>query len=1001
MISLKNNILSKILPVLLMIILSSVGHVKAQKDDAALNGFVKDAFGRPLSGATISAKNNTISCTSGVDGSFSLIGVYLGGDEFAVSRNGYRTKITTLETIGELNVVLESDVSGRDNTVSLLTGDRKMSTVGASAITIGEDVLSRTKTSSLGTALTGRFAGYASGLIRGISTTNTRGPIVLVDGMVTDGYGYLDLNDIESVTILKDAAATSLYGFQGGNGIISVKTKKGYDGESTITVDANYTMEKSIVTPTVLNSGQFARLYNEAWANDGNTGTPIYSDEDIVNYESGENRELYPDNNWYDMFIDPLVQTQNIHVSGRGGSDAFKYYVGMGYLHQDSPYKTDGTVPEDFGTNRFNIRSNLDVKINDYISAYMNISGRINRTLSPQASDIYSTIFNFAPTMYGPITPEGGVIVTETESNSTYAKINRAGYEKTTGVNISSISGLNIDLEQLLPGLSTGGEIKYYTVPASYIYGNTDYQKWIRDKTITDSLAFMPFGSNTDDPITFTKKTASSHRTEYQGHLSYQNTFGNNGVSAKAFIQKQYYNSQSAIGVQPFIKMTYGFNASYAYKNLVYADFVAGYQGSEQFAPEKRYGFFPSLSTAVVLSNFDFLKDNTAVSFLKLRGSYGLVGNDGLGTSDRFLYKDNLTIHPTNGTIGETQLGNPDITWETSKIANIAFDLGLWNQLSFSFEYFNDIRTDILASNQVMPTISGIASSALPLMNAGEIHNHGFEAQIGYQKEISKDFTLGINGNFAFNDNEVKEIAELNLGDDYAYPYRTTGHRVGQKWGYRIDYSNGNGYFNSADEITNSGLTYEGAAPRTGDFIYQDLNDDGTIDAKDMAPMGYSSIPRISYAAELTMKLKRFDLSALFYGVSQVSSFNSGAGFYESFNNGTFFSQHLDAWTAERYSNGDEISAPALSLNGSSSQKANDYYLQDRSYFKLREVTLSYTIPADVTTKLWSQEASVYVSGRNLFTHDNMKSDDLTVDMGNVNSSPSRRAFVLGLNLTF
>lgn len=999
MMNFRNNISSKILSLLLMIFISSVWHVDAQKEGSYFQGSVKDVFGRALPGAKVLAHNNEINCVSGVDGTFTIHGVLLVDEVFVVSLNGYRSKEVTFTGQADLHVVLESDVSGRDNTVSLLTGDRTMSSVGASAITLGQDVLSRTKSTSLGTALTGRIPGYASGYIRGISTTNGKSPTILVDGMLTDSYGQLNLKDVESVTILKDAAATSLYGFQGGNGIISVKTKKGYDGESTITVDANYTLQKAIVTPTVLSSGQFARLYNEAWANDGNTGTPVFSTEDIANYESGENRELYPNNNWYDMFIDPLVQTQDVHVSGRGGSESFKYYVGMGYLHQDSPYKTDGTVPETFGTNRFDIRSNLDIKINDYISGYMNISGRLNREMDTQSSDVYSTIFNLDPTVYGPLTPEGQVVVTETEGSSTYAKINRSGYTKTTGVHISSISGLNFDLKKLLPGLSAGGEIKYYTVPTSYIYGNTDYERWIRDKTVTDSLAFMKFGSTTDEPVTFTKKTSSINRNEYQGHLSYENTFGDHGVSARALIQKQHYSSPAEVGVQPFIKMTYGLNVSYAYKNLLYADFVSGYQGSEQFSSENRYGFFPSMSAALVLSNFDFLKSNEAVSFLKLHGSYGLVGNDQLGTSERFLYKDNLT---TSGSkIGETQLGNPDITWESSKISNIGFDLGLWNQVTFAFEYFDDRRTDILVSNKVMPAMMGIASSALPLMNNGEVHSYGFETQLGYHKDFSRDFSFGINGHFAFNDNKVENIAELNLGDDYAYPYRTTGYRVGQHWGYLIDYSNGNGFFNSADEIAASGLAYDGASPRTGDFIYQDLNNDGIINVKDMAPMGYGSIPRISYGTELNMRWKQFDLSALLYGVSQVSSFNSGCGYYESFNNGTFFTQHLTAWTADRYANGEEITAPALSLDGSSSHKANDYYFQDKSYVQLREVTLGYTIPANLTNKVWTKDARIYFSGRNLLTLDNMKSDDMTVMMGSVNSSPTRRAFVFGLNLTF
>jgi len=1000
MINLKNYRISKVLFLLLAIFISAVGNVNAQQEEFELTGSVKDIFGQELSGAAISCPESAISpVVSGQDGSFTIPGSLLENQVMVISLNGYRTKEITYKEEKDLNVVLEFDVSGRDNTVSLLTGDRTMSSVGASAVTISAEELSHTRAVSLSTALVGRLPGYASGYIRGRSTTNGDTPTVMVDGMVTGTTGFLNLNDVESVTILKDAAATSLYGFQGANGIVSVKTKKGYNGEATINVTANYTMEKSMVTPNVLNSSQYATLYNQAWANDGNTDA-IYSDWDIANYAAGEDLNLYPNNNWYDMFIDDLVETQNVHVSGRGGSESIKYYVGMGYLHQDSPYITDGTVPETYGTDRFDIRSNLDIKINDYISGYMNLGAKVNATTNTLSSSIYSSIFNQPATVYGPTTPDGNVIITETDATSVYALLNRSGYRRTTTSEITSLSGLNVDLGKILPGLSAGGDLMYYSIPTSYITGNTDYAKYVRDLSVTDDLVFEKFGTDEEEPITLSKSVVTSYRTQFQGHLDYENTFGDHGIKSKAFIQKQYYSASSNAdeAIEPYIKMTYGFNAGYSYKNLVYADFVAGYQGSEQFYSDNRYGFFPSMSSAVVLSNFDFLKNNKDITFLKLHGSYGLAGNDKLGTSDRYLYKDNLT---SGTTISEDRLGNPDITWETSKIANVGFNIGLWNQLSLSFEYFDDTRTDILRSNGLMPAMSGISSGSLPLVNVGEVHSHGFEAGLGYQRNISKDFSFGFNGYFAFNDNEVVEAAELYKGDDYAHPYTTTGYRVGQQWGYLIDYSNGNGYFNSDGEIAASGLSYDGNSPRPGDFIYQDLNDDGVIDVRDIAPMGYSSIPRITYGGELNMQWKNFDLSALVYGVAQTNSFNSGAGYYESYSGGTFFEQHLSAWTPERYANGEEILAPALSLNGSSSHKNNDYYFQDKSYFQLREVTLGYTIPDTWSSKMSSKDARIFFSARNLFYLDNMKSDNQTVAMSGINSAPTRRSFVLGINLTF
>lgn len=519
---------------------------------------------------------------------------------------------------------------------------------------------------------------------------------------------------------------------------------------------------------------------------------------------------------------------------------------------------------------------------------------------------------------------------------------------------------------------------------------------------------FYQYGTTEKEPLLFSKSTQSSIRSQYDWNIDYNRSFNRHKLGVNLFLSQQYYNANKIQGVQPVLRMTYGGRLSYGYDNLIFADFTAGYQGSEQFSKGNRYGFFPSGSLAFVATNLDALKNNRVLSYLKFHTSYGLVGNDNFG-DDRFLYRDYLASAASNGGINYLskpidiiRLGNPNLTWEKSKIFNVGVDFSLFNQLSVGVEYYNDRRTSILVDDNITPLLNGLSSDYLSKINLSEIHNSGVDLSLGYFKQINKDFSLGLSSNFAFNKNEIIEIGELPKADDYAYKYRQTGYRIGQTWGYEIDYSNGNGYFNSQEEIDKSGLTYVGKSPRPGDFIYIDQNSDNIIDEKDIVPIGESTIPQIAWGAELFLKWRSWDVSVLFQGLGKFGGFNNGIGYYETYNNGTFFEHHLKAWTSERYANGEVILAPALTKQGSSSQKNNNYYYQNKGFARLKNVEIGYTMKDKAfMKKMHINQLRFYISGMNLLTWDHMKTNDIDVEGGKVSNFPTSQYWTVGLNLNF
>jgi TonB-linked SusC/RagA family outer membrane protein len=701
------------------------------------------------------------------------------------------------------------------------------------------------------------------------------------------------------------------------------------------------------------------------------------------------------------------------------------------YLHQGGNLKTEPESVLGYDASswmdRYNFRANLDYKITSNLKAFLNIGSYIEQVNMPAAwlyggdthwmiSDLMYQAQTILPITPGPTTIDGygvapGQIVDPGYMDrSAFEIMNRFGYRNEVRSNLNSSFGLDWDLsETVTEGLSIKGMISYDSKATTAMQGSKSERLYLANVNYeTDELSYAIKRSD-ESLLSLVKGADSRYNINLQGSVNYKQQFGKHDVGGLVLVQRD--NWESTLGEIPFNVLGVAARATYGYDNRYLAEVNMGYNGSEQFAPSHRFGFFPAVSAGWVVSNEAFMQPfSNVVSNLKFRASYGKVGNDRMGNA-RFLYQDNITMGGGPlGSLGLGQgvnqglLGNPNISWEVAEKQNFGVDFGLFGDLNISFDYFVENRSQILISRGTIPELQGVPLGNIPKANLGRVDNRGYEIELTYNKSLSKDFSLTVRGNFGYNHNTVKFVDESMRDDTYAYQYRSTGYALGQQWGYKIDYSNGNGYFNSQQELDAylAKTAYGFGVPRLGDFIYQDLNGDGTIDAKDEAPIKYTSIPGITYGFSLGLRYKGFDFTAFFQGVGRYSSmFGSPQGVYEYIIRGTYFGYHKTAWTPERYASGEKITYPALSTHTTTNHRANDFFIMNRAFTRLKNIELAYTLPARSLTKIGVQELRLYVSGQNLITWDHLPLNHL--DPENVGSIdyPVTRMANIGVNITF
>lgn len=1025
--------------------------------DKSVKGSVKDDKGEGLPGVSVVVKGTTQGTTTDIDGNYKL-NVPDNSGTITFSFVGYEVQEINVGNRTTLDVVLKVDIKALEEVVVVGFGEQKKVSVTGAVSTITTDDIKRSSSASLANALAGRLPGLtsiqsgggqpgrddATIYLRGAATTNGKGPLILIDGVPRDNIRTLDANEVATVSILKDASATAVFGVRGANGVILITTKRGSEGKTELSVNAEQSYSSFTREPERLHSLEYIALRNQASQNDGlalpfnQTTIDKYAnplaglDPNDVDYEkkAALRRYMYPDHDYYREYISRYAPQSRVNVNATGGTNKVSYFANASYLHQGGnlnvePKSVLGYDPS-AKLDRYSFRANLDYKVTESLKSFLNIGSYIERVNMPAAwlyggdtnwmmRDLLYQAQTILPITPGPTTIDGfgvapGQIVDPGYMDrSAFEIMNRMGYRNEVRSNLNASFGTEWDLGKIVTkGLSIKGMVSYDSKSTTAMQGEKSERLFLAEvNPETDALSFA-IKRPDERLLSLVKGADSRYNINLQGSINYARTFGEkHDVTGMILAQRDHW--ETTAGEIPFNVLGVAGRVTYGYDSRYLAEFNMGYNGSEQFAPSRRYGFFPAASVGWVVSNEDFLKGNRVLTNLKLRASYGKVGNDQMGSA-RFLYQDNITMGGGPlGSLGLGQgvnqglLGNPNLSWEVAKKQNYGLDLQVINDLSLTFDYFVENRSDILISRGTVPEFQGVPLGNIPRVNMGIVDNKGYELELTYNKSVSKDFRIMIRGNYGYNHNTVRFRDEAIRDETYAHRYRATGYSLGQVWGYKVDYSNGNGYFNSKQELDEylSKTTYGFGDPRVGYLKYVDLNGDGVINDKDQAPIGYSNIPRVSYGLTLNFQYKAFELTTFFQGIGKYSMNYGAQGVYEYIIRGTYFDYHKTAWTPERYAAGDEITYPALSTQSNTNHVANDFFIMDRSFIRLKNVELAYTLPKNALKGLGVKNLRIYVSGQNVFTWDKLRMGHLDPENNDPIGYPVTKMSNFGLNLTF
>ena len=1045
-----------IVAVLLLMVVGT-GTALAQTSGRTITGKVLDENNQPMPGVTIIVDGTTNGTMTGPDGTFTLGGVPSGATVI-VSCIGYTDQVLP-EGKSNYVVSLVPDSETLEETVVVAFGQQKKLSVTGAISTVASADLRKTTSTRLDNALAGRVTGLtsmqsgggqpgvdgATMYLRGAATTNGKSPLILVDGVERDNIRTVDMNEVESISVLKDASATALYGVQGANGVILIQTRKGQKGKAQLNISVDQGWTSFTKEPSRLHSWEYCELRNEALMNSGEKAA--FSDETIAKFRNpllgldpsspdydnqvAIRKAVYCDNDYYRMYLKSNTPQTRANANISGGTDFVNYFVNVGYIHQGGNLNTEspdylGYDPQCY-MNRLSLRSNLDFHITKNLTASLNIASYAENVNMPAVGDLYrgdqswmitdliyqcQTILPISP---GPTTDSrfgvesGGIVGYNYLDRSAFEIINRRGFHTNKRKNLNTQFSVNWDLSELVTkGLSINGMAAYDTYNIGVLEGRKKEQVYnVRVDYDSETLSYSSNGDKIE-PLTMTSSRLSNYQIYVQGSINYARTFGKHNVTAMATAYRRFWEGTSAN--IPYNVLGTAARATYSFDDRYLVEGNLGYNGSEQFAPSKRFGLFPSGSIGWIASNESFLKGNKYLTWLKFRASYGLVGNDSMGGL-RFLYQDDNQIQSGNGfvqglggkIVKEGLIGNKNITWELSKKMNLGVEIGLFKDFRINVDYFTEKRDQILLRRRTVPSFQGVSSDYIPRVNMGKVDNHGVDVEVSYSHTFNRDFSISSRVNFGFNDNTVIELDEPMRSEEYAYQYHEEGFRLGQEFGYLIDWNSpGNGYFTSQDEIDNY-YPYEfGGKPRVGDFVYKDVNGDGVIDQKDLSPIGYSTtVPGLNYGISLGLNFKGIDFNVLFSGLGRYSKYYSGQGVVEWTKQGTYFDWTRNGWTEERYKNGEKITYPAISTSQTVSHTENDFFIQNRSFLRLKNIELGYTLPERFLSKVGVKALRVYVSGQNLFVWDNLRITHIDPEQNNSYGYPITKNVTLGLNINF
>lgn len=860
-------------------------------------------------------------------------------------------------------------------------------------------------------------ANSASLYIRGVNTGTSgsnptfgfsQAPLVIIDGFLGD-LSQLVPEEIEEVSVLKDASATAVYGMRGANGVILITTKRGKVQPLSVTFSAQYGYQQATALPKFLGSYDYARLYNEALQNDGKS--PLYSQADLDLYQNGTDPQFHPNVNWYKEVLRDKAPFSNYNLSFTGGSNTVKYFTTLNVLNSGGLYKNFGddfTESSNSTYNRYNVRTNVEVNLNKNLAAQLNIGGSVEEKKSP--GDLYagtnlSLIDRIAPNAF-PVRNANGTF----GGNSTYngnplANLTSTGFSTATGTTLQSSLRMTQQLPFVTPGLRVGAAISFNNYYVASSNKRKSYQRFASSRGTAGDTLYSGFGQTTS--LSPEESVLSQFRNyAVQGFVNYDRTFGLQSLSAMVLfnadnfdIDRGYPNTDAANQAFPFKSNSVSSRITYVHNQKYIAEFSAGYMGTENYPKGRRYGFFPAGSLGWIASNEAFLKNNQVISFLKLRVSYGLTGNENIG-GQRFAFTQRYpfgasyflgTGNTQAAGIGEGRRSNPEVTWEKEKKANIGLDLNLGKRFGVVVDVFKNDRYDILASsNGTLPLFLGY--NGFPDLNIGEATNKGYEVSVRYNSNGQKALQFFAEAIVSYATNKIVFNGEPQNPNTNIYK---TGYAIGQPFGLQAL-----GLFQSDAQVAASPIP-QGVTVKPGDIRYRDIGGpagvpDGIIDGNDATAIGKTSLPEYTAGLHTGLRFNGFDLDLLFQGVTGLTQYLGGSRFAAFQGSGQIAELALGRWTPQTAAT---ATYPRLSseVSNQNNYRFSSFWQRDGSFIKLRSAEIGYTISDKALKRLHLSGTRFFVNGTNLFTWDKIKEGDADALYG----YPQMRTLSIGARLHF
>lgn len=890
-----------------------------------------------------------------------------------------------------------------DKEVNVAYGIQKSIEVTSSMSTVYWDELERSTVATVGETLSGKLLGLTvqqnsfqpgsepSIYIRGLNTYGGNSPLVIVDGFRTN-YNHLSIFEIESISVLKDASATALYGQEAANGVLLVTTKRGRKGKMKLDFNFNYGFQLISQKPDLLNAREYATLYNQALTNDN---LPMkYSNEDIAKYGVKGNEYSHPDNDYWDLVFNTFAPLINAGINLSGGNDKLIYRVILGALRNGGIYKNSDL--QDYSTqanvNRFNIRSNLDIQLTKNLLTQVDVSGLVDSRNYPgvPAEDIISAIYSTPPQEYPIRNPDNTLGGSAAYRNNPVGLISERGYQTLLLRNMDMTIRAQYNLSDYIEGLSLGVSGSMSNFLQLWDNKLKQFPVFSIESFEDDKYQYTQYGDETD--LSWQTRAYSEKRLNIESNVQYKRHVEKSKLNA--MLMWHYDNFETSDNHYQFINAGLGSRLHYGYDEKYFVEFTAGYYGQEQYMKGKRFGFFPAASLAWVASKENLLINNPHLNFLKFRLSYGKVGGQaftGKTVHDRIFFNQYYLGAPNSsfGTTGQTSYmgrreadyANPDITWDKSYQSNLGVETVFANHIRFNLDLFRDKRTDILTYNNKIPGTVGLSGQ---WQNGGEVLNYGYEAMMGFFGKREK-FQYDINLGLSHNKSRIIKKPDAVL---YNYSYRSViDYPVGQNMGYIVD-----GFWDE-QSLSNMTVVPTLGPVQEGDFKYKDLNNDKIIDNNDMTAIGYSWMPEYNYFLNLNLQYDNFYLYAIGQGTRNSSTMLRG--YYIPFGTqGNAFSYAKDSWSKET---ADKAIYPRLStVSNSNNNQANNVWLRSADYFKIRNVELGYILPQKVFGP--NKTIKLYVRGQNLLTV--AKEIDF-VDPETLIGYPSMRTITLGFSLNY